>query len=116
VDDATAEKLGRNNARFRAANDEIEEAATDHGLEDARPVPFICECSDGRCTTIIRLTLDEYREMRAHPRRFAHAPGHEEAMPGVVRPVERTDRYVVVEKLGPAGEAADRTARHSEEG
>jgi len=110
VDDAKPEKIARNNAVFRAANDGIKDAAADHGLDGERPVPFICECSDERCTQIIRLTLEEYRHVRANPRWFAHAVGHEEAIPGVVRPVDRNDRYVLVEKMGRAGAIAGRLA------
>jgi hypothetical protein len=105
VDDA-AEKIARNNALFRSANDEIDTAAEDHGLDDGRPVPFICECSDSRCMQIISLTLTEYRRVRANPRWFAHALGHEESVPGLVHAVERTDRYLLVEKIGRAGEVA----------
>ena len=109
MDDA-AEKIARNNALFRGANDEIDTAAEDHGLDDGRPVPFICECSDPRCTQIISLTLREYRGVRSNPRWFAHALGHEEAIPGVVRAIERNDRYLLVEKVGHAGEVARQLA------
>ena len=109
MDDA-AEKIARNNAVFRDANDEIDTAAEDHGLDDGRPVPFICECSDPRCTQIISLTLEEYRGVRNNPRWFVHALGHEEAIPGVVQAIERNDRYLLVEKVGHAGEVARRLA------
>jgi hypothetical protein len=110
VDDS-AEKVARNNSVFRDANEEIDAAATEHGLDDGRLTPFICECSDPRCTQIIRLTLREYRRVRGNPRWFAHAPGHEIAVPGMVAPVERNDRYVLVEKLGLAGEVATQLAQ-----
>lgn len=106
MDDLRAEKIARNDAVFRDANDEIAVAAADHGLQDGRPVPFVCECSDPRCVTIIPLTLAEYRRVRSNPRWFAHATGHEAALPGVVRTVEAHDRYTLVEKLGRAGEIA----------
>ena len=98
-----AEKVARNNALFREVNDRIEFAAADAGLVGNNLVPFICECSDGACTTIIRLSLDAYRHVRSNPRWFAHALGHEESRDGVVTPVERHDTYVVVEKVGRAG-------------
>jgi hypothetical protein len=112
VDDTAAEKIARNNALFREANDEISVAADDHGLDDGRPVPFICECSEPRCTQIIRLTLVEYRRVRSNPRWFAHALGHEEVIPGAVEQVDRNDRYVLVEKVGQAGEAAGQLAQN----
>jgi hypothetical protein len=110
VDDAAAEKIARNNATFRNANDEINVAAETHGLDDGRPVPFICECSEPRCTQIIHLTVAEYRRVRGNPRWFVHAPGHEEVIPGAVQQVARNERYVLVEKIGRAGAVAGRLA------
>jgi hypothetical protein len=105
------EKIAHNNAVFRDANDEIEKAAADHGLETDRLVPFICECSDTRCTTIVRVTLTEYRKVRSDPRRFVHAPGHEAEIEGAVSLRERKEGYIVVEKIGAAGAEAARLAR-----
>jgi hypothetical protein len=101
-----AEKPARNNAIFRSANERISEAAAEHGLDDGRQTPFICECSDPRCTRIIRLTLAEYGRVRSDPRWFAHAPGHETTVPGLVEAVDRNDRYVLVQKIGRAGAVA----------
>ncbi len=110
MEDAAPEKIARNNAAFREANNGINDAAGDYGLDDGRPVPFICECSEPRCTEIILLTLAEYRRVRSNPRWFAHAPGHEEVIPGAVAQVDRNDRYVLVEKIGQAGAVAGRLA------
>jgi hypothetical protein len=106
VDDPCAEKIAHNNSVFRHANDEISQAATEHGLEAGRPVPFICECSDVRCVQIIRLTPAEYARVRSNPRWFAHAVGHETDVAGAVRTVETHERYVLVEKTGHAGAVA----------
>jgi hypothetical protein len=112
MDDAAAEKIARNNSVFRDANDGIETAANGYGLEADRRVPFLCECSDARCTTVIRLTLEEYRRVRSSPRRFAHAVGHEPSVEGAVRLLESHEEYIVVEKIGHAGVvAADLAAR-----
>lgn len=108
------EKIARNNSSFRDANERIEEAAVEQGLQDGRPIPFICECSDPRCTTVISLTLAEYRRVRRNPRWFAHAVGHEEAIAGTLLPVERHDRYVLVEKIGEAGELVEDLAKNGE--
>src|SRR4051794_29477195 len=103
----TAVRIAENQATFRDANEDIELTAEKMKLY-GRPVPFICECPRVECTELIRLTLDEYEEVRADPTRFANAPGHEdvsvEAGVGVV--VDRRDGYVVVEKIGVAGEIA----------
>ena len=108
MDDASAEKVARNNASFRAANEGIAEAAEEHGLDDGRPVPFICECSDPRCTEIILLTLTEYKRVRSSSRWFAHASGHDSDLPDAVRLLEDHQRYVLAEKINHAGEVVAR--------
>ena len=110
MDDQTAEKIARNNAMFRDANDKIETKAARHGFDRDQPLPFICECSDRRCVEIILLSAQEYSRVRSNPRWFAHAPDHEEELDGAVAPVERHERYVLVEKIEHAGEIADRLA------
>jgi hypothetical protein len=57
---------------------------------------FICECERPECSGWVRLTLDEARALREHRSRFAVIPGHES--PAGERPLERNDRYVVVER------------------
>ena len=114
VDDASAEKVARNNAVFRAANEEIAAAAEEHGLDDGRPIPFICECSDPRCTEIILLTLTEYGRVRSNPRWFAHATGHDADIPDAVRLLENHERYALAEKINHAGEVAARLTGQAE--
>ena len=104
--DETAEKVARNNAVFRDANDEIAVVAADYGLDGPRLLPFICECSVEGCSTVIQLTLSEYQRVRSNPRWFAHAPGHEPEIAGHVRLVEANERYSLVEKVGEAGDLA----------
>jgi hypothetical protein len=110
VDDASPQKIAHNNAVFRDANEAIALAASRHGLDDGRVVPFICECSDPACTKVIRLTLSQYQRVRDDPRLFAHAKGHEVAVSGSVRLVEEGDEFAVVEKVGEAGDLAARLA------
>ena len=110
MDDATAEKIARKNAKFREANDQIESAATEYGVDRAQPVPFICECSDPRCVEIILLTLEEHRHVRSNPRWFAHAVNHERRVEDAVEPVEDHPGYLVIEKINHAGEVAQRLA------
>jgi hypothetical protein len=49
----------------------------------------------------------EYERIRSAPTHFVVLPGHE--IPAVERVVERTGGYVVVKKLGHAGEVAQET-------
>ena len=104
--DGNAEKIARNNAVFRDANDGIERAATTVGLPPEDWTPFICECSDPRCVKIIRLSLDQYRYVRSNPRWFVHALDHETSVDGAVRPLEHHGEYTIVEKIGAAGDLA----------
>ena len=99
------ERIATNNATFREANERISAAAGSYGIET--PIPFICECSDPSCSGIIRLSLEEYEEVRANSRHFANIPGHEAASMGAAVVVERRDGYSIVEKTGRAGEIVD---------
>lgn len=62
-----------------------------------RPVPFICECEDERCTQIVRLTLAEYEQVRRDAIRFAVSPGHQSEPDRIVAELER---YTTIEKTG----------------
>jgi hypothetical protein len=104
VDGVTEERIARNNATFRDANEHISAAAGVYGIDS--PVPFICECGDANCSEIVRLTLDEYEEIRAYSRHFLHVPGHQDAA-GVAQIVAQRDGYVIVEALGRAGDIAE---------
>lgn len=106
------ERMADNQSAFRSANERIEASAEGMGLV-GRPVPFICECSDPTCTEIVRLMLAEYEQIRSGPRRFFCAPGHQEpaVSAGAAVVVDNKEgwggSYVVVEKVGEAGEIAE---------
>lgn len=102
--ETTAERVAKNDAAFRQANERIERAAREFGIER---VPFICECADPACTEVIRLSLEEYERVRGDSRLFLNAVGHEASSHGYARLVSTGDRYEVVEKIGEAGEIAE---------
>ncbi len=78
--------------------------------EPGAPIGFRCECARLGCNTLLGLTLAEYEQVRASPRRFLVLGGHE--MPDVERVVARRGQYVIVEKTGQAGaEAEERDQR-----
>ncbi|HEY0415240.1 MAG TPA: hypothetical protein VGC78_02535 [Gaiellaceae bacterium] len=108
MDTATEERVARNDAIFREANERIAAAAGRLGLD--APLPFLCECADPSCTEIIRVGGDVYREVRSSPRWFLASPGHEGAAGGAATVVRRGDGYVIVEKTGRAGEVAEELA------
>jgi hypothetical protein len=98
------ERIARNDAVFRDANERIRASAEAY---DAETVPFLCECADLSCRTVILLDLSEYEAIRASGRRFLNAPGHEETHEGTGRVIVRRPSYVVFEKAARAGEVAE---------
>ncbi len=104
-DEVTQERVARNDAAFREANERIREAAERYHADFA--VPFICECAAEDCSAIVQLSLDEYEDIRSDSHRFFNAPGHESAARGKATVIGRNDRYVVVEKTGLAGEIVE---------
>ena len=105
VDRLMEERIARNDATFREANERIGAAAEAYDV--AITVPFICECADPTCREIVRMTLDEYEDVRKSSRTFMNVPGHHVAARGTAEVVDRRDTYVIVEKLGHAGEVAE---------
>jgi hypothetical protein len=101
--DAREERLARNETLFRSVNERIEEAATSDQA-DQHLFEFFCECSNVDCTLLVRMTVREYERVRADPRQFLVAPGHE--LPEIESIVARTDAYQVVIKEGKAAEFA----------
>ena len=106
ADDLTKVRIAENQSRFREANERIERAAENMGILGT--VPFICECPREGCSEIASLSLDEYEDIRRHPRRFFTVPGHQDVAEeaGAATEVARNERYVVVDKIGIAGDVA----------
>ena len=99
--DPVARRVAENQSRFRQANESINSIAQ---RADLPRIPFVCECANPRCLEIIKLSRAEYEAVRADGRRFLNAPGHEAAARGWAKVVERHLDFVVVEKVGEAGE------------
>lgn len=96
--DPSEQRTARNEALWREVNDRIDEVdETMRVLPDDALLSFHCECGEASCTEMISLTPAEYREARSDVDTFAVAPGHEHAE--LERPIKRTDRYVLVDKL-----------------
>ena len=108
IADLSAERVARNDATFREANEAIRGRAA-HLEAELERVPFICECADLRCTEIVRLTLVEYEAVRADGRHFLMAHGHADggAEREHTRVVEELPSHVVAEKVGRAAEIAE---------
>ena len=98
-----AERQGRNESLLREVNERIAELNQTFQIEGRSE--FLCECSREECKEPVSISLDEYEAVRRKSTRFFVIPGHEDG--SVERVIERNDRYVVVEKIGEAGEEAD---------
>jgi hypothetical protein len=109
AEDPRAERVAANEGAFRAVNERVEEVA---GAVD-EPPEFVCECPNLSCTERLRIPVDEYERVRAHPDYFLVVPGHER--PEFERVIDQGPGWLVVEKGGEAGErAAEDDPRGSE--
>jgi hypothetical protein len=95
----SAERAAANEARFRQANEQIHGKVLELGALDGR-APYLCECEDERCTTVVLLTAAEYEDVRSDSRRFVVARGHDDADTHVV---DTHDGFMVIEKTGEEG-------------
>jgi len=103
VADEIQHRVARNEAIFREINEGIRRGRWP-GEEDSIS-SFRCECAGLGCTEMLALSMRDYEHVREHPRRFIVAPGHERLDVEVV--VETRPTYLIVQKLGEAGEIAD---------
>ena len=99
-------RAARNQVMFRAVNERMQQLR-DKFTQVLDDNVAVCECSDHACVGIVHIGFDTYLAVRASPRTFVVLPGHVD--PSVERAVEITDRYVVVENVGIAGEIAEAT-------
>ena len=100
------ERAAENEARFREANEQIRARALELGFSGQRS-PYLCECDDRSCTTILLLTQEEYEDVRSSSRRFVVASGHQNAADRVLG---EHGPFTVIEKTGEEGrlvEASD---------
>ena len=88
------EEVG-NETRAREINEWIEESHL--GTLEGSSNPYVCECSDGDCTSMINLTRSEYEEVRASATHFAIALDHES--PDLDLLVSERDGFTIVRKL-----------------
>ena len=114
--DERKERIGKNEALFRAVNERVAELeASESELEAGSRAPesieILCECGERDCVEQISLTLAEYERLREHSAHFAVIQGHEKPIAEDV--VASTDRYHVVQKHagGPMKLAAETDPR-----
>ena len=93
--------MAQNQTLFREVNERIAEIA---GSLSNERVDAVCECGDTSCAEILPITIASYNAVRAHGDRFVLVPGHEDR--AIERVLERSEQWVVVEKIGEAGDVA----------
>jgi hypothetical protein len=97
------ERYVRNEWLFREVNERIAEVNDTFGVEGQ--AEFLCECGQQVCLATVKLTRTQYEAIRGESRRFIVVPGHENS--SVERVVQREPGFLVVEKLGEAGEESE---------
>jgi hypothetical protein len=98
----TVQRAARLQVVFREVNEQISKLSGP--ITETTYNVVVCECSDSGCAESIELTAGEYESVRADGTRFVILPGHQRE--GIERVVERHGGFVVVEKVGEAGEIA----------
>jgi hypothetical protein len=66
------ERAARNEALFRAVNEEIHDIDRRFGF---RASAFVCECADDKCVVRLSVPPDVYTAARESPTRFSSRPG-----------------------------------------
>ena len=93
-----AERIARNDATFREANEQIERAAEPLGIE---PIPFLCECADDDCLGRVDMNLADYDDI--HRDRSQYAVLHDHQIVDGEKVVEERALYDIVSKAALAG-------------
>jgi hypothetical protein len=101
--DESKKRVAHNEDVFRKLNERIE--AGRWPGDEATGMAICCECGDLGCNLLLEIAPADYERVRADPRRFVVAPGHE--LPEVERVVERSGDYLVIEKLDEPGRIAE---------
>jgi hypothetical protein len=65
-----------NQLRFRGANELLHDAVEDE-VQEAQPVPFLCECADDECLGTVTVLLSDWEAVASQHNHFLMEPGHE---------------------------------------
>jgi hypothetical protein len=88
------ERIARNEAMFREANERAKEWDERH--RDSEVELYFCECANPDCREKISLREADYERVRSDPRRFVIVPDHE--VPDVETVIERNEGWAIIEK------------------
>ena len=107
MDDLSADRTALNESLLRERNEALKSHNASVNWVNPPVADWYCECASLDCSEPVRLTIDEYEEVRANPRAFILAPDERHVRPEVERVVETHERYWIVEKVGEAGEQVE---------
>jgi hypothetical protein len=88
------ERLAQNEALFRTANERMADWEEQHA--ESQTELYFCECADVQCREKVLLRKADYEKVRADPRHFVVAVGHE--VPDIETVIEQTEGWAIVEK------------------
>lgn len=98
------ERLAKNEAMFRAANEGASGSADQHLLSEREL--YHCECADMGCREKVPLQKSDYERVRSNPRHFFVVPGHEIA--DIETVLEHHEDWMLVEKPPEVSETVER--------
>ena len=93
-------RAGQNELLFRAVNEQILQM-TERFRAQLSDIDIVCECAVSSCVGTIRITAEEFVQIRREPGTFFVIAGHEDA--DVEEVVGRHNGYAVVRKPAVAG-------------
>ena len=104
------ERLARNEAMFREANERMADWDEQHASSAVEP--YFCECANPECGEHVDLRKADYERVRSDSRRFVIVPGHE--VPDVETVIERNEGWAIVEKTPDVAGTVEELDRRSD--
>jgi hypothetical protein len=104
----SSQRAAENQSLYRSTNEQIKELNQVFDEIASVPAEWVCECADTECLSRVFATVQEYESVRSNPRTFIVYSGH--VYPNVEVVVAENERFTIVEKIGDAGELAEKLA------
>jgi hypothetical protein len=99
-------RVARNEAVFRAVNEQVETLNRGVGQLTDRHMLIVCECGDLSCIDPLDVPVEDYERVRADSALFLVKPGHE--LPDTEDVVGAEEGFLIVRKHAGEGERVSR--------